>query len=360
MSLEYLIFSSILINIIINIRFIYTKANNNYTLDSSEDNDTSPLENYDLSKTYVNRTYIRGKVDNPYKIKIEFRAKDNLRWNYEINLNRFKISNSYNLKSDNLNINKTRGEKLGQIILSVAQNIPCTTEDNILSFTYNNEEIPVKVALNMRYTYKNFIYQGENKIFCDVSKDPTFTDSYYFAAYFRNNQIYLDITLSNEEYDNDIKLYNCNMEDFRNSFLKCEKFRNFENLPIIGKNENFDNTTFHAHFKIEEIYQYFILLITLEKGSAINCVNINFYTKNESESTGKIDDNDGTNYTLIFGIIIPIVILFAIFIYVYWKIKKIKGKNEPEEEIYELNTKGNEVLVNKGENPNQKVQKTKD
>ena len=86
--------------------------------------------------------------------------------------------------------------------------------------------------------------------------------------------------------------------------------------------------------------QYFALLISLQKDIEVNCININFYTKNESENKGKIEISDGPNYILIFGIIFSII-LFINFIYV---IRKLKNKEEPEKEINELYTNGKEVL----------------
>ena len=111
----------------------------------------SPNSNYDLSKTYINPTYIDGIAGIQYEINIEFRAKDNLRWNYEININNFEISNSYKLDSKNLIIVKQLGEKNGQMKLLVTQNIATIgSDDNVLSFTYKSEPIPTTVKLHIK------------------------------------------------------------------------------------------------------------------------------------------------------------------------------------------------------------------
>ena len=75
--------------------------------------DVSPSSSYDLSKTLVDPTYIDGIAGKQYEIFIEFRAKDGLRWNYEVNLNALEIANSYGLNTSKLNITKQLGEKNG-------------------------------------------------------------------------------------------------------------------------------------------------------------------------------------------------------------------------------------------------------
>ena len=113
--------------------------------------DVSPNPDYDLLKTYVNPTFIDGIAGVQYQIDIEFRAKDNLRWNYEINLNSFAIKNSYNLDNKDLIIVKELGEKNGQMRLLVTQNIASFGDaDNILSFTYKYEDIPTTVTLHIK------------------------------------------------------------------------------------------------------------------------------------------------------------------------------------------------------------------
>ena len=113
--------------------------------------DVSPYQKYDLSKTYIRPTYIDGVAGERYQIDIEFRCKDGLRWNYEVNLNSFDISNSYKLDSNLIILEKTKGEKDGQIKLFVTQYVATTGgKDNILSFTYEKNSIPQTVTLHIK------------------------------------------------------------------------------------------------------------------------------------------------------------------------------------------------------------------
>ena len=57
-----------------------------------------------FGQTYIKPTYIDGIAGKQYEIDIEFRAGDNLRWNYEIVLSQFAVSNSYNLLTDFIKI----------------------------------------------------------------------------------------------------------------------------------------------------------------------------------------------------------------------------------------------------------------
>ena len=122
-----------------------------YPLQLLGEKDVSPSPNYDLTKTYIKPTYIDGIAGQQYEIDIEFRAGDNLRWNYEIVLSQFAVSNSYNLDADNLNIVKKKGEKSGQMKLLVTQKVASYGgADNVLSFTYKNGQIPTTVTLHIK------------------------------------------------------------------------------------------------------------------------------------------------------------------------------------------------------------------
>ena len=113
--------------------------------------DVSSSPNYDLTKTYIKPTYIEGIAGAQYQIDIEFRASDNLRWNYEIVLGNFAVSNSYELDSDNLIIVKQKGEKSGQMKLLVTQKVASFGGvDNVLSFTYKSGKIPTTVTLHIK------------------------------------------------------------------------------------------------------------------------------------------------------------------------------------------------------------------
>jgi hypothetical protein len=59
------------------------------------DNDYSNEKDYDLNQTEVKPRYIDGIAGRVYTINVEFRAKDGLRWNYEVDLTKFSVSNSY-------------------------------------------------------------------------------------------------------------------------------------------------------------------------------------------------------------------------------------------------------------------------
>ncbi|MBO6243192.1 MAG: hypothetical protein J6O41_01300 [Clostridia bacterium] len=70
--------------------------------------DVSPSSDYDLGKIYIKPTEIEAIAGEEKEVEIEFRASDGLRWNYEINLLSFGISNSYNLKDNQLTIKKIK------------------------------------------------------------------------------------------------------------------------------------------------------------------------------------------------------------------------------------------------------------
>ena len=115
------------------------------------DANVSPYQNYDITKTFIKPTVVNGVAGKQNEISIEFRAKDNLRWNYQINLNSFTISNSYKLNSKDLQIEKKLGDKPGQMKLIVTQNIASTNnKDNVLSFVYRSDKIKQTVTLKIK------------------------------------------------------------------------------------------------------------------------------------------------------------------------------------------------------------------
>ena len=115
------------------------------------DSDHSNDKEYDLSKTEVRPLSIDGIAGKTYTITIEFRAKDNLRWNYLVNLDEFKIEYSQkDLTNENINIKHILGPKKGQVEILVTQTKVTTNEPNYLSFKYKNEVIPKKVALTIK------------------------------------------------------------------------------------------------------------------------------------------------------------------------------------------------------------------
>jgi len=116
------------------------------------DKDVSPSSSYDLSKTDVRPTYIDGIAGKQYEIDIEFRAKDGLRWNHEVNLNALEVTNSYGLNNTQLVIKKQLGEKDGQAKLLVIQYVASSGKDNVLTLSYSNKEIPQKVTLHITHS----------------------------------------------------------------------------------------------------------------------------------------------------------------------------------------------------------------
>ena len=126
----------------------------NYKLLLKGDKDVSPNRNYDLINTYIEPTYKEGIAGVQYEFKIEFRAKDKLRWNYEVNLNALSITNSYNLDNQKLKIDKKLGEKNGQATLLITQYVSFTNfgnKDNVLTLTYENKAITQKITLHIKH-----------------------------------------------------------------------------------------------------------------------------------------------------------------------------------------------------------------
>ena len=127
---------------------VYNKVEIKYPLLFLGDKDVSPNANYDLSKTYITPIYINAIAGESKEIDIEFRAKDNLRWNYQVSLSSLIVTNSYGLNETKLKIGKKLVEKDEQIKLIVTQyesNLP--SNYNILSFSYGTGAITQKVIL---------------------------------------------------------------------------------------------------------------------------------------------------------------------------------------------------------------------
>ena len=110
--------------------------------------DVSPSNDYDLSKIYIKPNEIEALAGEEKEVEIEFRASDGLRWNYEVNLLSFGVSNSYGLKDPSIQIRVGKGEKNGQIKLYVTQTVATTGKDNnILQLTYASKTIPQTISL---------------------------------------------------------------------------------------------------------------------------------------------------------------------------------------------------------------------
>ena len=127
--------------------------------------DVSPSSDYDLGKIYIKPTEIEAIAGEEREVEIEFRASDGLRWNYEINLLSFGISNSYNLKDNQLTIKKIKGEKNGQMKLIIRQTVSTTTSDgqknNILTLTYASRTISQTISLKIKSSeLKSLLYRS--------------------------------------------------------------------------------------------------------------------------------------------------------------------------------------------------------
>ena len=63
--------------------------------------DHSNERNYDITKTEVKPTSINGIAGKTYTINVELRAADNLRWNGDVELNNFKVTQTQTFKNAN-------------------------------------------------------------------------------------------------------------------------------------------------------------------------------------------------------------------------------------------------------------------
>ena len=109
----------------------------------------SPSNNYDLSKTYIKPNVIEAVAGVEKEIEIEFRASDGLRWNYQVNLLSFGLSNSYKLKDPKFKYRVAKGSKNGQIKLYVKQTVTTNNKNNILQLTYASKSIPQTISLKI-------------------------------------------------------------------------------------------------------------------------------------------------------------------------------------------------------------------
>ena len=120
--------------------------------------DVSIYQIYEIDKTYIKPSYIDGIAGKRYQVDIEFRGKDGLRWNYEINTDSLVYTNSYGLDTTNLIIEKVVGEKNGQMKLYITQKVATTgREDNIITLTYQQKKISQTITLHIKCAEK--LYQ---------------------------------------------------------------------------------------------------------------------------------------------------------------------------------------------------------
>ena len=94
----------------------------------------------------------------------------------------------------------------------------------ILIFAYLILITPkTKIKRNLADDYDSFIYSGETKEFCDITKNSDF-DIYEFIGVLIDNynKINIEITILKEMYDVNISFFYCGMEDYSlESSWKC-------------------------------------------------------------------------------------------------------------------------------------------
>jgi hypothetical protein len=178
--------------------------------------DVSPNQNYDLTNTYIEPTYKEGIAGIQYEFNIEFRAKDKLRWNYQVNLGSLVIENSYKLDDKKLKIDKKLGEKNGQMKLLITQYVSITNynnKDNVLTLTYDNKAITQKITLHIKHAelskleYVNGAQDGTVvnpstvKFIPKDAYDNLFTDLFNEKVYPKNKLEELTKATSVEKYE---------------------------------------------------------------------------------------------------------------------------------------------------------------
>ena len=115
------------------------------------DEDVSPSSDYDLERIKISPTEIEAFAGEEKEVDIEFRASDGLRYNYPINPSSFGISNSYELSSEYLIIEKLSGEKGGQMKLKIKQTISTTgKKNNLLTLSYQAKTISQTISLKIQ------------------------------------------------------------------------------------------------------------------------------------------------------------------------------------------------------------------
>ena len=105
----------------------------------------------DFTSIYINPTFINGIAGFEYKVDLEFRCKDGLRWNYEVNINSMTFKNSYGLKEKDLVIKKEIGDKNGQMRLYITQYVATTKgKDNIIYLEYEKKQVTQHITLRIK------------------------------------------------------------------------------------------------------------------------------------------------------------------------------------------------------------------
>ena len=106
---------------------------------------------YDLSKTFFSVTTISGVAGKSYDVNIEFRTKENKRWNKPGDPSLFTFTNSLKLSNTDLDIKTQRGGKAGQFIITVTQKKSTETgKPNILTSLYEGGTIGQTLSIAIK------------------------------------------------------------------------------------------------------------------------------------------------------------------------------------------------------------------
>ena len=106
---------------------------------------------YDLTKTFFSVTSISGIAGKSYDVNIEFRTKENKRWNKVGDPTKFTFTNSLKLSSSELEVKTQNGGKKGQFIINVTQKKSTETgKPNILTSIYERGTIGQTLSITIK------------------------------------------------------------------------------------------------------------------------------------------------------------------------------------------------------------------
>ena len=121
-----------------------------YLISDGKTTDASSSSTSYIAYSLIEPAVIVGQAGTKYKIKVEIRTKDNLRWNSEVQLNSISISNSLYLSSKELITTIEKGEQKGQFVVYVTQTKANVGNPNYLEFKYTGYGMYDKVQLIMK------------------------------------------------------------------------------------------------------------------------------------------------------------------------------------------------------------------
>lgn len=162
---------------------------------------------------------------------------------------------------------------------------------------------------------------GEEKKVCDLRKDEEYDNSYEFLGKIKSgSEIHLEVKISKEDYNKDIGLSYCAMEDLsEDSAFHC--MFGGRTHPIYDKKEEENYKIFSASFGLKKDYDYIIFFIEVPSNVDLNCITIKFYSEGD----------EGTIIIIVVVILVIVVILGIAFLYFRHKKKKENAmKNELE------------------------------